>query len=163
VGLYGSCVDRPDRRLLCVSGGLTVACARASVWTMTCAAAAAAALLPCWMLAAPVALGPLLGVAQLAFRARGGRVRRTLAASIAPACRPRLLVWASVAAAARIAAAAEVLVPLGVVRPVRAAVIGLAALAAATTLPVAAGGAAAAGTGHGPGPPGPMGPHGAAR
>src|SRR5262249_29357830 len=63
VGLYASCIDRPDRRLLCVSACLTVAIARAIVWTMTCAAAAAAALLPCWMLAAPVALGALLGVA----------------------------------------------------------------------------------------------------
>jgi uncharacterized membrane protein YbhN (UPF0104 family) len=147
VGLYASRIDRPDRLLLCAGACLTVAIARAVVWTLTCAVAGAAGLLPYWMVAAPVAFGVVVIGARLALGARTGRVSRALAGSIAPACCPRLLVWASVAAAARIVAAAEVLVALGVPHPVHAAVVGLTALAAANIIPVGPGAAGVAGTG----------------
>jgi len=147
VGLYASCIDRPDRRWLSAGACLTVAIARAAVWTLMCAVAAVAGLLPLWMAAAPLALLALLGSAQLTLRGRGGRVSRTVAGSVAPACCPRLLAWATVAAIARVAAAAEVLAALGVARPVHSAVVGLTALAAATVVPLAPGGAGVAGTG----------------
>jgi uncharacterized membrane protein YbhN (UPF0104 family) len=147
VGLYASCIDRPDRRWLSAGACLTVAIARAVVWTMTCAAAAAAGLLPAWMLAAPFVLGALLGGTHLALRARSGRVSRILAGSIGSVRCARLLAWVSVAAAARIAAAAEVLVGLGVPHPAHAAFVGLTALAVASLMPLGPGGAGVAGTG----------------
>jgi len=147
VGLYASRIDRPDRLLLCAGACLTVAIARAVVWALTCAVAGIAGVLPFWMVAAPVALGVVVIGARLALRTRSGRVSRTLAGSILPACCPRLLVWATVAAAARIAAAAEVLVALGVAHPVDAAIVGLTALAAAGVMPIGPGAAGVAGTG----------------
>ena len=135
IGAYASCLDRPDRKRLSGIACATVAIARAAVWSLTCAAAAAAGLLPIWMLAAPVVLGALLGGVYAAARGRF-EISAALAA-------PALLGWAAVAALARVAAAVGVLAALDVGNSVHAAIVGLTVLAAANLVPLGPGGAAA--------------------
>jgi hypothetical protein len=92
-----------------------------------------------------VALAAFLTVVRS--RARGRLAGLGLAAWISPAAGATLLAWVTVAAAGRLAGAVGVLEALDVARPVATAFVGLAALALASTLPLAPGGAGVASVG----------------
>jgi uncharacterized membrane protein YbhN (UPF0104 family) len=149
IGLFAGRLPHADRRWLSGGACLAVAGARAVVYTLTCAGAAAGGLLPVWTLAGPlvaaVALAACLGVART--RARGRTAGLGLAAALSPGAGATLLGWAAVSALTRLAAAVGVLAALDVARPFAAALVGLAALAVGSTVPLAPGGAGVAGVG----------------
>jgi len=149
VGLYASFLDRPTRHRLSGGACLAVATARAVVYVLLCAGAASVGLLPGWLLAAPPVLAAVLLVAfaRLRRRASGRPAGLGLLAELSPGTGAALLGWAGLAASARIAAAVGILSGLDVAHPLRAAFVGLTALAAAGTLPLAPGGAGVAGAG----------------
>jgi len=144
IGLFATRVEHPDRRWLCAGAFLTVAAARAAVYTLTCGAAAAAGTLPAWTLAAPAAL---VAIALVGAAARPRRLRRLRVGEITPTRGTVLLGWAALAAGSRLLAATCVFAALDVHAPFRSALIGLAALAVAGTLPIAPGGLGVAGAG----------------
>lgn len=149
IGLFASRLTRLDRRWLSGGACLAVAGARGAVYALTCAGAAAVGLLPGWTLAAPlvavVTLAAFIGVVRT--RARGRAAGLGLAAALSPAAAATLLGWVSVAAASRLAGAVGVLEALDVPRPFAPALVGLAALAVGSTIPLAPGGAGVAGVG----------------
>jgi hypothetical protein len=149
IGLFANRLTGLDRRWLSGGACLAVATARGAVYALTCAAAAAAGLLPGWTLAAPLvaalALAAFLAIVRT--RAKGRAAGLGLAAGLSPAAWTVLLGWVSVAAVSRLAAAVGVLEALDVARPFAAAIVGLAALAVGSTIPIAPGGAGVAGVG----------------
>jgi uncharacterized membrane protein YbhN (UPF0104 family) len=149
IGLFAGRLTGLDRRWLSGGACLAVATARGAVYALTCVAAAAAGLLPGWTLAAPlvvaVALAAFLTIVRT--RAKGRTAGLGLAAGLSPAAWTVLLGWVSLAAVSRLAAAVGVLEALDVARPFAAAIVGLAALAVGSTIPIAPGGAGVAGVG----------------
>jgi uncharacterized membrane protein YbhN (UPF0104 family) len=149
IGLFAARLDRADRRW--VSGGacLAVAAARALVYALTCGIAAAAGILPGWVLGAPLLVAGTLALALASVRRRGrGRLSQLgLAAGLSQPAGAKLLGWAALAAGARLAGAVAVLAALDIASPVRAAFIGLTALAVASAVPLAPGSAGVAGAG----------------
>jgi uncharacterized membrane protein YbhN (UPF0104 family) len=149
IGLFAARVDRIDCRW--VSGGacLAVAAARAVVYALTCGLAAAAGILPGWVLCAPVLVAGTLALVLASVRRRGrGRLSQLgLAAGLSRPAVAKLLGWATLAAGARLAGAVAVLAALDIASPVRAAFIGLTALAVASAVPLAPGSAGVAGAG----------------
>jgi hypothetical protein len=145
IGLFATRVEHPDRRWLCAGACLTVATARATVYALTCGAAAAVGVLPVWALAAPAAL---VGIALVGATACPRRLRRLrVGGMLSPGRGAVLLGWAGLAAGARLLAATGVFAAFDIHAPFRSALIGLAALAAAGALPVAPGGLGVASAG----------------
>ncbi len=149
IGLFAGRLGRVDRRWLSGGACLAVAAARGVVYAVTCAAAAAAGLLPGWTLAAPLVAAVAITGALVIIRTRapGRAATLGLAASLRPRAGATLLGWVSVAAGCRLAGAVAVLHALDVSRPFAAAVVGLAALAVGSTIPLGPGGAGVAGVG----------------
>ena len=145
IGLFASRVDTADRGWLCAGACGAVAVARAAVYALTCGAAAAAGILPAWTLAAP---GAAVGIALACAAACPRRLRRLrIGGMLTPARGTVLLVWALLSAGARLLAATCIFAALDVHAPFRSALIGLAALAVGSALPIAPGGLGVAGAG----------------
>jgi uncharacterized membrane protein YbhN (UPF0104 family) len=146
VGLFAARLPGEDRRW--VSGGacVVVATARGGVYALTCTAATAFGVLPGWTIAGPVtvAVATVTAIAVVRRRGRGSLARLRLERALAPGSATALLCWLAVAAAARLTGAASILHGLGVESPLRAALVGLTAMAVAGTIPLAPGAAGVA-------------------
>lgn len=149
IGMFASRLSRLDRRWVSGGASLAVGAARAAVYALTCAAAAAGGILPGWALAAPVvvAAGTAVLVATLRGLPRGRLAGFGLVGTMSCADGAALVGWVALSAAARLAGGALVLTALDVPRPVASALVGLTALAVASAVPIAPGGVGVAGAG----------------